>query len=603
MLCEEGVLDALGDSPHLSLTSKRTLARVNRATRQGINNYLHRDHLWVHQSDRTIANARWLIRAAEANAALCIHVFDAPGFESKGDDDKPMGHLGFCVAMSKNEPAPDPLTGLPRSGALFVASQTEHEQQHATRVRGVATDAATNAANAASTALIPAGEGPSASESSSDEEEEDEALKNAAILDATVAWFLGHMLASIARTDVGIRTTNGSEVNISDLAGADRLYHCLGPATRHGLKDTDWAFMDGALFLNAMRRVDLLGPVRVETGRGRQGVETGRGTAIRAANRTARFVRLRLNDDAMTYVGAKLRRSVVTRNVTTLDFHGNDFGALGTSAIFCTRPNLNRPNLFWDKPDVHYMRLQRLVFDFTPIGDGFGLQWVIDAMIQKLLPQLEYLRLVGTRMTSNNAYRLFDALGTTQAAPKLYSLNVSNNPFTGGAFESMRKESWSHANLSSLKACFVKNVDALGFSWLARAILNNKLPNIKDVIYIGSAPDTAYCVGAAMSAHRAMRGAEIAIKRAERPPSPPPAKCKPRKGLHPNSPNESDSDFESGNGGGPAGIHLQPPAPGDTSSEEESDDDDNDDDDEEEESPEEDIMDDEEDDFVGVDAD
>ena len=48
MLCDEGVLDALGDSPQLSFTSKRARARVNQATRQGIFKHLRGDHVWVH---------------------------------------------------------------------------------------------------------------------------------------------------------------------------------------------------------------------------------------------------------------------------------------------------------------------------------------------------------------------------------------------------------------------------------------------------------------------------------------------------------------------------------------------------------------------------
>ena len=559
MLCEEGVLDALGDSSQLSLTSKRALARVNTATRLNINKYLCRDHLWVHQSDRTIANARWLIRVAEANPELCIHVFDAPGFESKDDAHKPTGHMGFCVAMSKKEQE-DPLTGLP-SGAVFVASQTDRETQH---VAGAAVQA------------------PSHAESSEVEEEEDddeEELKNAAILDETVAWFLGHMLASLARKDVGIRTTNGATINISELAVVPRLYPTLTNFIRQGLKATDWAFMDGALFHNALFRASHIGDGRPVPERG----------GIKGNARILRLLKLRLNDDAMTYVGAKMRSSAhVCNHLTVLDFHGNQFGALGTAAIFCTRPNTNCPN-FFNRPNVLYKSLLRLVFDFTPIGNGYGMQWLISAMATHMLPQLSCLRLVGTGMDSGNAYRLFDALGVDGGASRLTNLNVSNNPFYGCAFEPMAKPEWAHPNLNSLKVCFVKNVSAQGYAFLARAIMQDKLPCIRDVISVGSG-DATHCVGAAMSAHRALRAAKEAIERAETPLSPPRRKpvAKFSSKKPPHTPLDASTDSDSASDGDalpapPAGIHLQQddsPAQDNTSSEEEESDSGDDDDDE-----------------------
>jgi len=520
MLCEEGVLDALGDSPQLSLTSKRALARVNRATRQGIFKHLRRDNIWVHRSDRTVANARWLIHMAETNPELCLHVFDAPGCEGKADADKPMGHLGFCVAMGKNGPTADGLTGLPAS-AIFVASQkpNEGEQRH-----------------------------PSGSDSSEvEEEDEEEAYKNASILDETVAWFMGHMLASLARNDVGIRTTNGKEINVSELAAAIRLYPILSPIVRNGLNSTDWAFVEGALYRNAMARVGWI----------REQQEAPR---WKAGARVARFSKLRLNDDAMTHVGAKLQRLGVGGGITTLDFNGNCFGALGTSAIFCALPNPSYPSVR-NRPNILYKKLLTLVFDFTPIGDCYGMQWLISAMAMHMLPELTCLRLVGVGMNSHNAHGLFDALGMGGGASKLASLNVSNNPFNGFGFEPMAKPAWAHPNLAALKVCFVRNVDSQGFAFLARAIMNGQLPNLRDVVSVGSRDCSNHCVGVAVSAHRARRAAEMAIQRAELPPPKPTLKCKPRKNSPPQNP------FDDGGG--------------ETSSEEESDSDDDDVDDEE----------------------
>ena len=529
MLCEEGVLDALGDSPQLSLTSKRALARVNRATRQGIFKHLRRDHIWVHRSDRTIANARWLVHMAETNPELCLHVFDAPGCEGKDDADKPMGHLGFCVAMGKKGPTVDGGTGLP-AGAIFVASHkpNEGEQQH------------------------PSGSEPSDEEEEEEEEDEEEAYKNASILDETVAWFLGHMLASLARIDVGIRTTTGKEINVSELAAAvTRLYPVLSPIVRNGLNGTDWAFMEGALYRNAMARVVRMGEQQ-EASRWKTGA------------RVARFPKLRLNDDAMTHVGAKMQRLGVGGGITTLDLHGNCFGALGTSAIFCALPNPSCPS-FWNRPNILYKKLMTLVFDFTPIGDGYGMQWLISAMAMHMLPELTCLRLVGVGMNSHNAHRLFDALGMGGGASQLTNLNVSNNPFNGFAFAPMAKPAWTHPNLAALKVCFVKNVDSQGFAFLARAIMNRQLPNLRDVVSVGSCDCSNHCVGVAVSAHRARCAAEMAIQRAELPPPKPTPK--PKRGKKP--PHTPPNPFDDGGG--------------ETSSEEESDSDDDDDDDDEEE--------------------
>ena len=520
MLGDESLLEALGDSSQLPLTAKRTLAMTTREMQRVIGRHLENNDLWVYKSDRTVSNARWLAKRADANPNLRIHVYDGLGALEKSEPQKPIGHLGKMCAIGKQEM---PMDTTSRGFAATAQAQELEELQEA-------------------------------------------AENDAAVLNGTVAYFLGHLLVGLPRDDVGIRATNGREYNLSAVAKAVHMHRVLGPGVFRELTRTDWMFLAGALFQNALHVTERVTEVYA--------APLGMGMRKSRMRPILRYRKLFLTDDAMTHVGAKVRADAAD-HVRAMYFANNRFGGPGTAALFSTQPLMQSLRV----PAVVYPQLEVLSFDDTPIGVE-GLPYITNAMVTGCLPVLSTLRLVNVRMDNASAHALFGAIGT-KGASQLRNLSVSHNPFDGFALQPLKTASWRSDSLFSIRAHGLTAFCPKDYAILARAILDGKMPSLKSC---SNHPARGQCVQAAMAAHLAAQHAKAALQAAECPPPkpmrkmsrilpPPPSAYTNQASLAPSdTPSEEEESESESESEGPEEEHA-------TSSEDEEPDNDNNNDD------------------------
>lgn len=429
MLDEEVVLDALGTSPQVSLTTKRILACVSRATRRVVgvaDGHLQSNDLWVHDQDCTVANATWLNRLVLGNRDLRIHVYRDASAEPGDPDAAPLvGHLGAMHYL-----------GIDPSPLVYTSGED--------------------------------GTG----------------------LDPTVAFFLGHVLASLPKNDVSIRTTNGKEINLSNIMEAVHIHRILGPSGAHPqrLKLTDWRYLEGALYRNALHKFE----------------HASSFTDV-MPNRL-NFRNLWLTDDSMLHIGAKMRTRQVSEWAHTICFSNNMFGEVGTAAIFSGSPC----RLIYDAHPFKYLALKTLKFEQTPMSEG--VPYLVNVIVKGCIPNLEVLSLVQVNLESVSAYQVFSLLGTSHV-PNLLDLDVSHNPFTGFALKPLMLDVWMCPSLVKLRAKNLDNLLRKDHAVLARAILDGKLPQVRMV-----STKEAF-VYKAVSAHMMTRKAMRLIVDAESPPS------------------------------------------------------------------------------------
>ena len=429
-MLEEGVvLDALGTSPRVPLTTKRMLARVSRATSRVVgvvDGHLKSNDLWVHDQDCTIANAMWLTRLVAGNRDLRIRVYRDAGAEADGSDAPPLvGYLGAVYAF-----------GIDPSPIVYTSGEE--------------------------------GTG----------------------LDPTVAFFLGHVLASLPKNNVSIGITNGKQFNLSRIMKAEHVARLLGPSAHRPpiLEPADWRYMEGALYRNALNKI-----------------ERASSFTDVVPNRL-NFNNMQLTDDSMLHIGAKLHTPQVSEWAHHMCFCNNRFGKLGTAAIFSGSPC----QLIRDAHPFKYLALKALQFEQTPMSEG--VPYIVNAIVKGCMPNLVSLSLVQVNLESTSAYQIFSLLGTSHV-PNLRCLNVSQNPFTGFALHPLTLDAWKCPGLVMLRARNLDNLLQKDHAILARAILDGKLPNVKMV------HTKAPCVHLAALAQRKAREAMSLIVDAESPPS------------------------------------------------------------------------------------
>ena len=429
MLDEEVVLDALGTSPRVSLTTKRILACVSRATSRVVgvvDGHLQSSNLWVHDQDCTVANATWLNRLVAGNRDLRIHVYRDASAEPGDPDAAPLVcHLGAMHYL-----------GIDPSPLVYTSGED--------------------------------GTSP----------------------DPTVAFFLGHALASLPKNNVSIRTTNGKEVNLSKMVKAVHVHHILGPSGAHPqrLKLTDWRYLEGALYRNALHKFE------------------NASSLTNVMPNRLNFCTLWLTDDSMLHIGAKMRTRQVSKWAHTICFSNNLFGEVGTAAIFSGSPC----RLIYDAHPFKYLTLRRLKFEQTPMSEG--VPYLVNAIVKGCIPNLEVLSLFEVNLENVSAYQLFSLLGTSHV-PNLLHLNVSHNPFTGFALKPLMLDVWRCPSLVTLRAKNLDNLLRKDHAVLARAIMDGKMPNVKIVC-----TEEAF-VRTAVQAHHLTREAMRLIVDAESPPS------------------------------------------------------------------------------------
>jgi hypothetical protein len=457
MLDEEAVLDALGASSRVPLTAKRTVACVNRATSRVIGRHLRSDDLWVHPEDCTVSAATWLAQLAECNRNLRIHVHDGDDVWCVVEDaEKPVGHVGELCAIAMEQP------------------ETPEGAE-------------------ATTAVSPSTDGWHTAPDDS---------KLAPVINQVVAFFLGHILVSLPSDDVGICATNGMRLNLSELVKAPHLHRhlCHSRTHPHTLQQTDWCFLAGALYHNALRTARQIPP------RGYGGIKF------------MHFRRTRLTDDAMLHIGAELRTHSVSQFVEGMAFCFNLFGELGTAAIFaaCSRPLCGlQSGLF------KYEALTSLRFEHTPMGKH-GVPHLVNAIAKGCTPKLRLLSLIYVGMEDKSAFQLFALLGTPLLC-NLESLSVSFNPFSGFAFMPLTLDAWASPSLVTLRAMGLTRVVAKDYAVLARAIVAGRLRKLQNCPL--SSP-RGHCVQVALNAQKVTNDANRLIAEAEAPPLSPKSKAR-----------------------------------------------------------------------------